>query len=228
MSVTTAPPAAIRPAKRRLSRRAGLVLVAAAATLAVCVAGSVVVGWSRAIDKGADCAPCAAFDWVTLTSPQWPDADGKTRVSKDLAGARRAALLKQRQQFIGAMRADAADNGGAPPSLSSADDVHPARTQVTGDGATVVVYVKAVWPLTGRTGAQWIESGALPWRFEVRHDRPGWRIWAATMPAWCGGYSRCGAKPATPVPSPSDTSRTTTVLWQTIPIPILKPLLRVV
>lgn len=57
---------------------------------------------------------------------------------------------------------------------------------VRGGVVLVVTEVYAVWWHDKLSQS----SSQHPWRFEVREDRGGWRVWTVTAPAWCGDYIR--------------------------------------
>jgi hypothetical protein len=181
----------------------GLVLI-----LGITVPVVVVFGVATAADKGAGCAQCAARDWVNYLGSMWWDTDGETYAAKDAAPQRRSALMAQRRAYIAQIRADIArfpvvagtdfDASGATPPVVSGGD----------DAATVVLQVTARWPNTVN-GGLWFYSDPGTWRFEVRRDHTGWRIWHLDSPPWCGTYSRCAEPPpplptASPTPTPDD------------------------
>jgi hypothetical protein len=56
--------------------------------------------------------------------------------------------------------------------------------QLDQDQAVVVTQLRAIWwPTDGSTPA--LHGTPHPWRFEVRKDRGGWRVWSIDLPPWC-------------------------------------------
>ncbi|MDP9798297.1 hypothetical protein J2S43_006809 [Catenuloplanes nepalensis] len=67
-----------------------------------------------------------------------------------------------------------------------------ATEQVEAEGrAAVTVDVAGVWSLPDApVGSSILRGESHPWHFEARRDRGGWRIWSASLPAWCGAHVR--------------------------------------
>ncbi|MFG1886474.1 hypothetical protein ACGFIR_01190 [Micromonospora sp. NPDC049051] len=104
------------------------------------------------------------------------DDGGLRRV---LAGDRRDELVRQWRAY----RAQMSGSAMPPSKLESG----PLQVDHVRDGvALVVTEVYAVWWLdqVSQTGSR------HSWRFEVREDRGGWRVWSVKAPAWCGAYIR--------------------------------------
>ncbi|SCG75949.1 hypothetical protein GA0070609_5189 [Micromonospora echinaurantiaca] len=101
-------------------------------------------------------------------------------LSRVLAKPRHDELLAQWRDYRAEMT-----RTGRPPSKIEA--VGRSVVEHQGDDrATVVEQIRAVW---------WQETTILdgtahPWRWEVRKDRGGWRVWSADLPAWCGVHVR--------------------------------------
>lgn len=153
-----------------------LVVLACSGVLAVPAA------WAVKIQVQADSgepAPDAAVA-VYLLRLSSGDSSGLRRV---LAAERRDDLFDQ----WGAYRAEMLRSGNPPSKLESG----PLQVNHVRDGAALVATeVHAVW---------WQDRLSLvgdrhAWRFEVRKDWGGWRVWKVEAPAWCGVYiraSRC-------------------------------------
>lgn len=182
------PPQPLRPARWRLLLALAVGLVVAA----VPVPAVVVYAVATAVDKGAGCAQCAALDWVNYLGSLWWDNDGETRAAKDTAPARRGTLLAERAAYIRQIRADIPRF----PMVAGTDfeqfGTDSLQVASHGDTATVTMEVAARWP-NEADRALWFYSEAGTWRFDVRRDSAGWRIWTVDMPPWCGTYSRCTA-----------------------------------
>jgi hypothetical protein len=98
-----------------------------------------------------------------------------------LAPGRRDDLLRQWRAY----RADMT-RSTPPDKLSTAgiDISHQGD-----DRAAASMTVRGTWWSAGGGGTSMVSGGAV-WRFEVRRDRGGWRVWSADLPAWCGTYVR--------------------------------------
>jgi hypothetical protein len=213
-----ATPGPIAPPRRRrrwpwiIALVVGLVLV-----IGITLPALVMFGVATAADKGAGCAQCAAFDWVNYLGSLWWETDGELHASKDAAPQRRTALMAQRRTYIAQIRADIPRF----PVVAGTDfdSFNAGLPAVTGDDtiATVVLHVTARWPNTSN-GGLWFYSDPGTWRFDVRRDRTGWRIWHIDAPSWCGTYSRC----ADPAPAPPTASPTST---PDDPLASLRPML---
>lgn len=180
--------------------------------LASCVIGvpvALVYATATAADHGAACPACAALEWENDLGTPWRDADGEIRVEKILVPARRAALLRQRADYLALMQADSANQG---PGNSDFADADPARDQqtITGDRAILVRSIGIRWHYIDPNDRLGHIGGAIeatPWTYDIRRDSKGWRIWSVIMPAWCEAYSSCGHHPppsTSPSPSPTD------------------------
>jgi hypothetical protein len=62
--------------------------------------------------------------------------------------------------------------------------------QADEDQAVVVTHVRAIWWATDGSTLQ-MHGTPHPWRFDVRRDRGGWRVWSVELPTWCGAVARC-------------------------------------
>ncbi|MGN9803451.1 hypothetical protein [Micromonospora sp. L32] len=101
-------------------------------------------------------------------------------VSRVLAEERHDELLAQWRDYRAQMT-----RSGNPPSKIEA--VGPSVVERQGDDrASVVEQIRAVW-WQGPTSLAGTEH---PWRWEVRKDGGGWRVWSADLPAWCGVHVR--------------------------------------
>ncbi|MEV4716656.1 hypothetical protein AB0J94_05595 [Micromonospora noduli] len=60
------------------------------------------------------------------------------------------------------------------------------------DRAQVVTQVHGVWFPTDGSGL-FIHGTPHPWRFQVRRDAGGWRVWSVDAYPWCGGHVRADA-----------------------------------
>ncbi|WP_405100743.1 hypothetical protein [Micromonospora sp. NBC_01412] len=106
--------------------------------------------------------------------------------SGDDGGLRRVLAADRRDDLVGqwrAYRVEMSRSANPPSKLESG----PLQVDhVRGGVVLVVTEVHAVW---------WQDRVSLvgsrhPWRFEVRKDYGGWRVWTVEAPAWCGGYIR--------------------------------------
>ncbi|MFJ6200218.1 hypothetical protein [Micromonospora sp. NPDC092111] len=151
-----------------------LVVMACSGALAVPVAWAVKI---QVQAESGEPAPDAAVAVYLLRLSNGNDA-GLRRV---LAADRRDDLADQWRAY----RAEMSRSGNPPSKLESG----PLRVSQVRDGvALVATEVHAVWwqdqlSLTGSRHA---------WRFEVREDWGGWRVWRVEAPAWCDGYIRAG------------------------------------
>ncbi|MEU3114256.1 hypothetical protein ABZ652_09240 [Micromonospora chalcea] len=101
-------------------------------------------------------------------------------------GLRRVLAADRRDELVRewrAYRARMSRSASPPNKLESGPlQVDHVRSGV----ALVVTEVYAVW----WHGQLSQSSRRHPWRFEVREDWGGWRVWAVEAPAWCGDYIR--------------------------------------
>ncbi|MFI7607433.1 hypothetical protein ACIBTV_20125 [Micromonospora sp. NPDC049366] len=131
-------------------------------------------------ERGEAAPEAAALVWVLQTS-----AGDELGLSRVLAKRRHDDLLQQWREYRAVI-----DSTAKPPGKITTSG--PSVVEHQGDDrATVTEQVQAVW-WDGAT----IRSGmAHPWRFEVRKDRGGWRIWSVDLPPWCGVYVRASLCP---------------------------------
>jgi hypothetical protein len=156
--------------------------------VAVVCAGLVAVPATWAIQKQAEAErgevspESAALVWVLQLSAR--DELGLSRV---LAKPRHDELLGQWREYR-----DVIESTRKPPAKITTSG--PSVVEHQGDDrATVTEQIHAVW----RDGPTILAGEAHPWRFEVRKDRGGWRIWSADLPPWCGVHVRadlCSAR----------------------------------
>ncbi len=101
-------------------------------------------------------------------------------MSRVLAGSRHDELRQQWRSY----RSDMTGSGREPSKLES---VGPSVVEHQGaDEATVTEQVRAVW----WDGPQILAGTAHPWRWELRQDDGGWRVWSVDLPEWCGVHVR--------------------------------------
>ncbi|MGW4295619.1 hypothetical protein ACWEH1_21565 [Micromonospora chersina] len=89
-------------------------------------------------------------------------------------------LRQQRRDY----RADMENFGRQPSKLEA---VGPMAIEHQGDDqATVMEQVHAVcWD-----GSHLLTGDAHPWRWELRKDDGGGRVWSVELPSWCGVHVR--------------------------------------
>lgn len=151
------------------------------ALVAVVCAGLVAVPASWAVRKQLDAErgeatpEAAATVWLLKLS-----AGDELGVSRVLVRSRHDELRQQWSRYRAEM-----NRSNRPPSKLEA--VGPSVIEHQGDDrATVVEQVRAVWWDDGK-----ILSGTEhPWRWELRKDAGGWRVWSVELPSWCGVHVR--------------------------------------
>jgi hypothetical protein len=159
---------------------------AVVAAVVLCCAGVVAVPvvWlarqTIAADEG-ETTPAAAVNVYLLQL----DSGEELGLRRVLAGERRDELLDQWR----AIRRDIERTDPRPSKLENGPRYDVDEDQ--GDGqARVAVDVRGVWwqgnglAVTGTTH---------PWRFELRRDSGGWRVWSVEPHPWCGGHVRADA-----------------------------------
>lgn len=160
-------------------------------------------------DQGAGCPACAAMEWEDTFGMLYRDQDGQIRAENIAAPSRRAALVKQRADYLALVQRDTPDDG---PGNSNFEDAYPDRDQltVTGNRASLVRQIGISWLVIDPSTRESHLGGAIEataWTYDIRFDGRGWHIWSVTMPPWCEAYSSCGKRPpvtASPSPSPTD------------------------
>ncbi|WP_328851208.1 hypothetical protein OG994_25545 [Micromonospora globbae] len=157
------------------------------ALVAVVCAGLVAVPATWAVrkqleaDRGEASPESAALIWVLKLS-----AGDELGLSRVLAKPRHDLLLRQWRDYRATI-----DSTGKPPSKITTTG--PSVVEHQGDDrAMVTEQVQAIW----WDGPTALAGTPQPWRFEVRRDRGGWRIWLVELPPWCGGHVRADLCPA--------------------------------
>ncbi|MFD6696908.1 hypothetical protein [Micromonospora aurantiaca (nom. illeg.)] len=140
--------------------------------MAVISAGLIAVPASWAIrkqlkaEKGEATPEAAARVWLLQLS-----AGQELGLSRVLAGSRHDELRQQWRSY----RSDMTGSGREPSKLES---VGPSVVEHQGaDEATVTEQVRAVW----WDGPQILAGTAHPWRWELRQDDGGWRVWSVDV-----------------------------------------------
>ncbi|WBC12792.1 hypothetical protein O7600_16540 [Micromonospora sp. WMMA1998] len=156
------------------------------ALVVISCAGLVAVPASWAVrkqlqaERGEATPEAAARVWLLKLS-----AGEEVGLSRVLAGARHDELRQQWRDY----RAEMTGTGREPSKLES---VGPSAIEHQGaDRASVTDQVRAVW----WNDAQILAGTAHPWRWELRKDRGGWRVWSVELPAWCGVHVRANLCP---------------------------------
>ncbi|MGC4788725.1 hypothetical protein ACLQ22_12950 [Micromonospora sp. DT178] len=101
-------------------------------------------------------------------------------LSRVLAEERHDELRRQWQSYR-----DEMTRSQRPPSKLEATGAAVIEHQGD-DRATVVEHVRGVWWDEGMS----LAGSAHPWRWELRKDDGGWRVWSVELPAWCGVHVR--------------------------------------
>ncbi|WP_262285548.1 hypothetical protein [Micromonospora sp. MA102] len=57
------------------------------------------------------------------------------------------------------------------------------------DRTTVAQQIRAVW----WDGPRILAGLDHPWRWKLRKDDGGWRVWSVELPPWCGTHVRTDA-----------------------------------
>ncbi|WP_433284163.1 hypothetical protein [Micromonospora sp. CA-244673] len=152
-----------------------------AALVAVVCAGLLAVPASWAVrkqleaERGEATPEAAARVWLLRLS-----AGDELELSRVLARSCHDELRQQWSRYRAEM-----SRSGHPPSKLEA--VGPRVIEHQGDdSASVVEQVRAVWWDDGAI----LASAEHPWRWELRKDSGGWRVWSVELPLWCGVHIR--------------------------------------
>ncbi|MFE9204684.1 hypothetical protein [Micromonospora sp. NPDC007230] len=131
-------------------------------------------------ERGEATPEAAATVWLLKLS-----ADEEIGLSRVLAAPRHDELRQQWSDYRDEM------NGSRRPP-SKLESVGPSVIEHQGDDrATVAEQVRAVW----WDGPNILAGSDHQWRWELRRDDGGWRVWSVELPPWCGGHVRvdvCG------------------------------------
>ncbi|NES29888.1 hypothetical protein GCE86_24695 [Micromonospora terminaliae] len=101
-------------------------------------------------------------------------------MSRVLAKRRHDELRQQWRDY----RAEMTSSGRPPSKLEAVGQM---TIEHQGDDrATVVEQVRAVW----WDGPHLLAGDDHPWRWELREDGSGWRVWSVDLPPWCGVHVR--------------------------------------
>ncbi|MFE2615609.1 hypothetical protein ACFXA2_18555 [Micromonospora chalcea] len=141
----------------------------------VAVPASLAVRKQLEAERGEATPEAAATLWLLKLS-----AGDELGLSRVLAGPRHDELRRQWRDY----RAEITSTARPPSKLES---VGPMTIEHQGNGrATVVQQVRAVW----WDGPQILAGVDHPWRWQLRKDDGGWRVWSVELPRWCGTHVR--------------------------------------
>ncbi len=185
-------------------RRWPWVLLGVALAAALCAASGaafVVYRYARAVDAGEVSPSAAVNSWVLTFNHDPDETAGITRL---LVASRRQALLRQRADYINAMRRDIRKHDWLPVRFTTnggADDTE----RIHGDRADVTEWFGTLAFDPDHAGLMF-GGAAYPWRFQARRQGGSWRVESFMPPDWCNTYSSCDRARSDPTPTSTPTT----------------------
>lgn len=161
------------PARRWPWVLLALLTIACAGVVAVPASWAV---WKQAeADRGEPTPEAAAAVWRLKLS-----AGDESGVSRVLAKSRHDELLEQFVRYR-------EDMTGAARPVSKLEAVGASVIAYQGDDrATVEEQIRGVWWGEGTN----LAGTTHQWRWELRKEFGGWRVWSVDLPPWCGVHIR--------------------------------------
>jgi hypothetical protein len=182
----------------------------------VTVAVVLVRAYGSSANAGEASPDAAAYGWVLAFNPGQRDDD--VGISRLVASSRRGGLLRQRRDYIRAIETDAVEHGWSPVEFSTNGGREDTR-ELHGDAATAVLWIETEYRDSAHPGTTFV-GVARQWRFQLRHDGGGWRVWSFDPPPWCDGYSTCeDPRPSSSAADPSSAPSSASDPLDSLPSP---------